>query len=226
MLEIAYRENGSVAARFSDTVKLDYQKKDLRDFAQGLFDYQNSFRIAPGSYTLTLVLSAGGEKFGKYVLPLVVEPFSGNGLSLGGPALGEKFLPISQLTANMHAALLEGRKPLMFKGMELVPSTTCRFARSAQPVAYVEVYDPALKSSPPPRVGVMFKIIDRKTNQQVYSSQTILVNDYSQPGNPLIPVGIKLPVEQLPPGNYRFEIKGRDAMGNVSTVHSADFSIE
>jgi VWFA-related protein len=226
VLGIAYRENGSIAARFSDTVKLDYQKKDLKDFAKSSFDYQNSFRIAPGSYTLTLVLSGGGEKYGKYVLPLAVEPFSGHGLSLGGPALGEKFLPVSQLTANLHNALLEGRKPLMFKGMELVPSTSCRFAKSAQPVAYVEVYDAALESSPPPRVGLMFKIIDRKTNQQVYSSQTILVNDFSQPGNPMVPMGFKLPIDQLRAGDYRVEFRGGDAKGNISPVRGADFSIE
>jgi hypothetical protein len=121
---------------------------------------------------------------------------------------------------------MEDRAPLVFKGMELAPSTSCRFAKNAQPVVYVEVYDPLLKDSMPPFVGVMFNIIDRKTSQQVFSSNTILINDYSQPGNPLVPVGIKLPVDRLQAGDYRFEIKGRDAMGNASTVHSADFSIE
>jgi VWFA-related protein len=226
VLGIAYRENGSVAARFSDTVKLDYQKKELKDFAKSSFDYQNTFSIGPGAYTLKLVLSAGGEKFGKYVAPLVVEPFSGKDLSLGGPALGETFRPVSQSAANMDAALLEERTPLVFKGMELVPATNYRFARSAQPVVYVEVYDPVLKDPMPPRVGVMYNIIDKKTNQQVFSSNTILINDYSQPGNPLVPMGFKLPVDQLQVGSYRFEIKGRDAMGNVSTVRGADFSVE
>src|SRR5208337_651217 len=108
------------------------------------------------------------------------EPFSGNDLSLGGPALGEGFLPVSQLTAKMDAALLEERTPLVFNGMQLVPSTNYRFAKTAQPVFYVEVYDPALKNQEPPRVGVLFSIIDRKTNQQVLSSNTILINDYSQ----------------------------------------------
>ena len=149
VLGIVYRENGSIAARFSDTVKLDYQKKELKDFAKNPFDYQNTFNVAPGSYTLKLVLSAGGEKFGKYVVPLIVEPFSGNDLSLGGPALGEKYVPVSQLTANMDAALLEERTPLVFKGMELVPSTSHRFAKSAEPVVYVEVFDPALKAQTP-----------------------------------------------------------------------------
>jgi hypothetical protein len=160
------------------------------------------------------------------VVPLVVEPFSGNDLSLGGPALGQGFLPVSQLTAKMDAALLEERTPLVFKGMQLVPSTNYRFAKNAQPVIYVEVYDPALKSQEPPRVGVLFNIIDRKTNQSVLSSNTILINEFAQPGNPLVPMGLKLPIDQLQAGDYRFEIKGRDQMGNVSTVRTADFSVE
>ena len=226
VLGIAYRENGSVAARFSDTVKLDYQKKELKDFAKGSFDYQNNFNIAPGSYTLKLVLSAGGEKFGKYVVPLVVDPFAGDKLSLGGPALGDSFIPVSQLTAHMDSALLEERTPLIFKEMELVPSTSSRFAKGTQPVVYVEVFDPALKSAQAPRVGVLFNIIDKKSNQQVFSSNTILINEFVQPGNPLVPVGFKLPLEQLQAGDYRFEIKGRDELGNVSTPRTADFSVQ
>lgn len=226
VLGIAYRENGSVAARFSDTVKLDYQKKELKDFTKGAFDYQNNFDIAPGSYTLKLVLSSGGEKFGKYVLPLVVEPFAGDSLSLGGPAFGDSFVPVSQLTSNMDAALMEERAPLVFKDMELVPSTTSRFAKGSQPVVYVEVFEPALKSPQIPRVGVLFNIIDKKTNQQVFSSNTILINDFVQPGNPLVPLGFKLPVDKLQAGDYRFEIKGRDELGNVSTARSADFSVQ
>jgi VWFA-related protein len=227
VLGIAYRANGSVAARFSDTVKLDYQKKnDVKDFAKGSFDYQNSFNIAPGSYTLKVALSAGGEKFGKYAVPLVIDPFAGDTLSLGGPALGESFVPVSQLTANMDAALLEERTPLIFKSTELVPSTSHRFAKSSQPVVYVEVYDPALKAEKPPYVGVLYNIIDRKTNQQVFSSSTILVNEFLVPGNPLVPVGFKLPIDQLQAGDYRLEISGRDEKGNASGARTADFSIQ
>jgi VWFA-related protein len=227
VLGIAYRANGSIAARFSDTVKLDYQKKnEIKDFAKGSFGYQNTFNIAPGSYTLKVALSAGGEKFGKYVAPLVVDPFPGDTLSLGGPAFGESFVPVSQLTANMDAALMEERTPLVVKNMELVPSTSYRFAKTSQPVVYVEIYDPVLKGDRPPYVGVLYNIIDRKTNQQVFSSNTMLVNDFLVPGNPLVPVGFKLPIDQLQVGDYRFEIKGRDQMGNVSPVRTADFSVQ
>ena len=164
--------------------------------------------------------------FGKYVTPLVVEPFTGNDFSLGGPALGERYVPVSQAATNMDAQLLEERTPLVFKDLELVPSTTYRFAKGSEPVVYVEIYDPALKGETAPYVGVLYNIIDRKTSQPVYSSNTILVNDFVQHGNPVVPVGFKLSVGQLQAGDYRVEIKGRDSMGNVSTVRSADFSIQ
>ncbi len=226
VLGIAYRANGSTAARFSDTVKLDYQKKDLKDFSKGSFDYQNTFNIGPGSYTLKLVLSAGGQKFGKYEVPLVVEPFSGESLSLAGPALGDRYVPVSQPVVNMDAALLEDRTPLVFHGMEFVPSASYRFSKGTEPVVYVEVYDPVLKTDNTPRVGLLFDIVDRKSNQQVFSSNTVLINAFSEPGNPLVPMGFKLPVAQFQAGDYRLEIKGRDEMGNVSSVRAADFSIE
>jgi hypothetical protein len=226
VLGIAYRSNGTVAARFSDTVKLDYEKKEVKDLSGRSFDYQTTFKIAPGSYTLKLVLSAGGEKFGKYEVPFYVQPFTGSDLSVSGPALGVKFVPISQLAANMDADLLEDRTPLVFKGMELVPSTSCRFPQKSPATVYVEVYDPALKGEHVPRVGLLFDIFERKTNKQAYSSNTMLINDYVQPGNPLVPVGFQLPIEQLQAGDYRVDIKARDELGHVSSVRSADFSIQ
>jgi hypothetical protein len=42
----------------------------------------------------------------------------------------------------------------------------------------------------------------------------------------LVPLGLKLPVNQLQAGDYRIEVKGRDSMGNASTVRAAEFSIE
>jgi VWFA-related protein len=225
VLGIAYRPDGSVSARFSDVVKLDKEKKEMKEFAKSSFDYQTAFNIAPGKYTLKLVLSAGGEKFGKYEMPLVVDPFSGNEFALGGPALSNNLVPLSQLNVNMDEALLEERPPLVFKGMQVVPSANNRFAKSEQPVFYVEVYDPLLKTESP-RVGILFNIVNRKTNQPAVSSNTVLVDEYVQRGNPLVQLGLKLPIDQLQAGDYRFEIRGRDSLGNASPLRSADFSIE
>jgi VWFA-related protein len=226
VLGIAYKMDGTVAARFSDTVKLDYEKKQVSDTEKVPFTYQNTFDIAPGFYTLKLALSAGGEKFASYDTPFYVQPFTGDKLSLAGPALGDKFVPVADLSAQMDAALLEDHTPLVFRGTELLPSATCQFAHGTEPAVYVEIYDPALKEKVLPKVGVVLKIFDRKGDKQVFSSPPMLVNDDVVAGNPLVPVGFNLPISQLPAGNYRVEITALDSAGGASTVRAADFTLE
>ena len=111
VLGIAYREDGSVAARFSDTVKVDMDKKDLKEFSKGPFNYQHTFNVAPGKYTLKVVLSPGGTKFGKYETALNIDPFDGQHLDLGGPALSDTIRPVDQLVASLDSQLLRGSNP-------------------------------------------------------------------------------------------------------------------
>ena len=55
-----------VGARFSDTVKLDYDKKDeVAEFAEKPYHYENQFEISPGKYDLKVVFNSGGSNFGK-----------------------------------------------------------------------------------------------------------------------------------------------------------------
>lgn len=226
VLGIAYREDGAVAARFSDTVKLEMEKGEQKEFSKGPFSYQNTFNIAPGKYNLKVVLGAANQKFGKYEMPLSIEPFDGKKFHLSGLALSNRLQPISQLTASLDAALLEERTPLVVKGIELMPSSSNRFKRGDKVGLYVEVYEPLLLSSNPPRVGILYSIFDQKTNQQVFASNTLPLEDFVQQGNPVIPVGMFLQLDQLQSGNYKLEVKARDAVGNVSPVHTADFVLE
>ncbi|MBZ5516982.1 MAG: hypothetical protein LAN62_19455, partial [Acidobacteriia bacterium] len=225
VLGLAYREDNSVAARFSDTVKLDMEKNDLKEFVKRPFTYQNNFNIAPGRYNLKVVLSGGGQKFGKYELPLVIEPYDGKNFGLSGLALSSQMQPVSQLTAGIQEALLEERTPLVVKGVEITPSPDNRFKRDAKVGLYLEVYEPLMMNPIPPRVGILYSLIDRKTNQPVYTSNTVPLDGFAEKDNPVIPVGMLLPVEKLGPGDYRIEVRARDAMGNASAVHMADFAL-
>lgn len=225
VLGIAYKEDGSVAARFSDAVKLDFEKKEMKEFTKGSFSYQNAFDIAPGKYSLKVVMSTGGESFGKYETPLVIEPYDGKHFGLSGVALCDQIQPISRMAADLDAALLEERTPLVAQGMQLIPSASNRFQRSKQLGLYVEVYEPLLLSNNPPRVGIMYNVINRKTNQQVFSSNTILVNSFAEAGNPVIPVGVPLQIDRLQAGDYRLEVQARDGVGNVSSLHSTNFEL-
>lgn len=223
VLGIAYRPDGSVAARFSDAVKSDFEKKEIKELLKVPFTYQNTFNIAPGEYDLKVVLSAGSQKFGKIEARLAIDPFDGKQFGLSGLALSTEMRPVSQLAANLDAALLEERTPLLFKGLEFIPSPGKRFSKSERVALYCEVYEPVPIANGSPRVGIIVDVYERKTNQRVFTTNTILINENVVEGSPVIPVAIRLPVDQLQAGDYRLEVKGLDSMGHKSPARSAEF---
>jgi hypothetical protein len=77
-----------------------------------------------------------------------------------------------------------------------------------------------------PRVGVLFNIVNSKTNQQVFSSNTILVDSFARSGDPLIPVMQEVPVDNLQAGEYRLEVRARNSVGGASPIRTADFVVE
>lgn len=226
VLGIAYRDDGSVGARFSDTVKLDLEKKELKAYSNGSYPYQNSFNIAPGKYNLKVVLSTGGEKFGKYETPVLIEPFDGKKFQLSGLALSDKLVPASQLTSRLDELLLEERTPLLVGGVQVVPSGSNRFTRDEKVGLYVEIYEPLPIKKEGILVGILYDIVDQKTKQQVYSSNTIPVNQFAQDGNPVIPVGVWLPLKDLREGQYRLDVRARDSAGNVTPLRTAEFALQ
>jgi hypothetical protein len=78
----------------------------------------------------------------------------------------------------------------------------------------------------PPVVGVQLRVLDRKTKEQKGDSGLIGVNKELRAGNPVIPVGLKLPVNTLTPGSYVAELQAKDSAGNTSVVRAADFEVE
>jgi VWFA-related protein len=225
VLGIAYRNDGSVAARFSDTVNLDYAKDEMKDLVNRPYDYQNSFKIAPGEYTFKLVLSAGGGKFGKYVVPLVVDPFSDQQFTLSSPAFGNTIMPCLLGSADIDQGLIEGSAPLVTNGVQFVPSSKNRFKQDTRAFVYIEVFDPLLERRNL-QMGILFDIVNGKTHQKVYSSNTVPIDQYVHPGSPKVPAIFQLPVDKLPAGDYLISVRGRDSAGNASSVRSGEFSIE
>lgn len=226
VLGLAYREDGSLAARFSDAIKLGLEKKELKELSKGTYSYRNVFNIGPGKYRLKVVIGAGGEKFGKYEIPLEIESFNGKQFSLSALALSDKIHPVSTLTSKLDEALLEEQTPLVAKGLEIVPSSSNHFSRDEKVGLYTEIYEPEPVQKGLLRVGILYNIVDKKTNRPVISSNTILVNDFMQEGSPVIPVAIAVPIKDLPAGQYQLEVRARDSSGNISPLRKTDFAVD
>jgi len=223
---LAYNLDGAVAARFSDSVNLDFDdKKDVEEFNSKPFHYENQFDVAAGHYNLKVVFNPqGADSFGRLELPLVIDPYDGKHFTMSAVALSKSVHPVSQMGQTLDATLLEDRTPLVTQGLQLIPTGSDQFKKSDRAAFYVEVYAPALAGPNPPQVGVKMTIVDRKTGEKKVDSGGAASD--SKAGSPLVPVGLKLPVGDLPPGSYRLELKAIDTAGNVTPARTADFEVQ
>src|SRR5579871_293058 len=226
VLGIAYRPDNTIAARFSDTVNLDLEKKDLQNFEKQPFHYENQFDLASGQYSLRVVFSSGSESFGKMIVPLTIDPYDGKQLSMSTPVLSNELHAAADMTTDLDAALLEDRKPLVVRGMQVVPTASGHFKKTDNAAIYVEVYAPELLTPNPPKVGLEMRVTDLKTGEKKMDAGIRDTAGAIQPGSPVMTLGLKLPIAQLGPGSYRLELRAVDSQNRDTGFHSADFDLE
>jgi len=91
-------------------------------------------------------------------------------------------------------------------------------------VFYAEIYDPRLTGADPPKLGVQMLVLDLKTREK--KIQTGGAVGTAVAGTMVVPFGLKLPVDQLPPGSYELQIRAVDGSGGATPVRTADFEVE
>jgi len=225
VLGIAYKPDGTIGARFSDTVNLDLEKDEWKEFTKSPYRYQNQFDAIPGTYKLTVVLSAGGDAFGKFESPLAIDPYDGKQFSLSGVALTNSAQRLNDIPTGLDSVLLEDRTPLVVKGMQITPSGSNRFKHTDTVALYAEIYEPLLASETPPVVGMAYRIFERSTNKQIFFTEVMRADNFIQKGNPVIPIGLKVKVDDLKPGSYRLVMQAVDSAKNHAPDRSVDFDI-
>src|SRR6266446_5870179 len=225
VLGIAYRADGTIGARFSDTVNMDLEKDEWKEFAKLPYRYENQFDATPGTYKLAVVLSAGGDAFGKFESPLAIDPYDGKHFSLSGVALTNSAQRLNDIPTGLDSVLLEDRTPLVVKGMQIVPSGSNRFKNTDRVALYVEIYEPLLTLANPPLVGMAYRIFERSTNKEMFFTQLVRADEYIQRGNPVLPIGMEVKVEDLKPGSYRLVMQAVDSVNNHAPDRSVDFDI-
>jgi VWFA-related protein len=225
ILGIAYRPDNTVAAKFSDTLKFDYENKvQVEEFAKKPVHYESQFDIASGQYNFKVVFSGGGENFGKIEKPLVVEPYDGKQFAVSGMALGT--LRKTDADDSMDSVLVEDKVPLVAVGVQDVPAGLYNFKPTDPVGLYVEIYEPGMVNENPPKLMMALKITDRKSGAQKLSSGTMEIGQqYIRKGNPVVPVIMKVPLKDLPAGSYHLDVACGDSNGKTMN-RSADFEIE
>jgi VWFA-related protein len=224
VLGIAYKPDGTIAARFSDTVNFDFEeKKELEDFQKKPFHYENQFNVASGKYNLKVVFSSGNESFGKQDLPLVIDPYDGKQFSMSGVALSNDVRRLGDMSTALDSELLADKTPLMVQGVQVIPSACNRFKKTDSAAVYAEIYAPLLLGPKPPELAVELIVTDRKTGKTKVDNGS---KAEAQAGSSVVPLGIKLPIASLEPGSYRVILRALDSVGNEAAPRIADFEVE
>ncbi len=225
ILGVATKADGSVAARFSDAVDLQLDKKQLDDFAKRPYHYENQFFIASGQYNLKVAVNSG-DKYGKFEVPLVVDPYDKAQFSMSALALSKEFHKVSDLSENLDALLLQDRTPLVTQGLQLVPTGENTFKKSDRAAIYLEVYEPQVADSTSPKVSLKLSIVDEKTGKSELEAGVPDTGASVVPGNPVIPMGVPLPISSLQPGTYVVELSATDTAGHSTAARKATFSVQ
>ena len=226
VLGIATKPNGAEAARFSDTVNLEFDKKELEEFNKKPFRYENQFEVGSGEYKLAVVFSSGSQGFGKLEAPLTVDPYDGKQFLVSGLALSKEAHPVAEIAQGLDSDLIAGYVPLVTAGYEIVPAADYHFAKTDLAIVYFEVYEPLLTGPNPPKVAVELKVVDSKTGQAPIDYGFTKTESLIQRGNPVVPLGLKIPIDKLAPGSYRLELHAVDSAGNSSPTRSSAFVVD
>jgi hypothetical protein len=227
MLGIAYNPDGGVAAKFSDTLKMELQnKKEVEEFKEKPLRYETQFDVASGKYTLKVVFSANGEGFGKLESPLEVDPYDSMKFSMSAVAMSREMHKVNDLDTTLDATLLADKTPLIVQGMQLTPGASNIFQKDQPGAFYLEIYEPAMTEEKLHTVALQMVVIDKKTNEHKIDTGMMSMAQYAHAGSPVIPVGLRVPSKELAAGSYRAEFKATDDAGNVSVVRTADFEVQ
>ncbi len=228
VLGVAYKKDGSVAARFSDAVKIDVEnQKEVETFHQYPYHYENQFDVAPGEYNLKVVFNCGGDKFGKIEQPLVVDSYDVKKFGMSALALSTRFVKTAEGDQKLEAALLEDRTPLIAQGFQVFPAGSLKFKKTDKAAVYFEIYEPALMEAEVPKtlaIGLQLRVLDAKGAVK-FDSQPFRIPLPEKGGNPAIPFAGQVPVATLEPGIYKLELTAVDTSDN-KVARTASFEIQ
>ena len=228
ILGIAYKPDGSVGARFSDTLKRDFEdKKMVEAFEKEPFHYENQFDVSSGQYKLKVAFTSGTD-FGKLEMPLAIDPWQNKDFTISGLALSNQVRPTTEAGANLDQSLLDDRTPLITSGLQVIPAGSNKFSKTAPPLFYMEVYEPKILDAGDQKLAValQIRVLDRKSGEQKFSTGMMRVDIPEKSESPMLPLGEEDPgghawLRASIPLKYR-----RSACRAGMATRTADFDLE
>lgn len=244
VLGMVFDKEGSLLTRFSDLADREGvsdrdwpnwpgHTKARAEMGEVESRYETQIKLAPGEYDLRVVLG-DGKRFGRAEIPFTVDVFDRKGLAISTISLCKQIDDVSAsssgqpsvLAGAWTAKLLGNYVPLISDDIEFKPTADMRFKKDETLYTYFEVYEPLLPTAPSTTVDFRVRIVDRKTDEVRSDSPPVSATPYVKPGSPVIPIGRKTNISNLPKSSYRLDVHATDSAGKTTPWRSVNFTVE
>ncbi len=218
ILGLAYKPDGTIGARFSDTMKLEADdKKEADKIVEKPLHYQAQFDAASGDYRFKIAFTTNnGADFGKLEVPLDIEPFDGKDFRMSSILLSANIHKIGPEDLGIEADLVDGRTPFIAvsgpNSFQVTPAGNTSFKKTDPVVCYLEAFEPLLSTTDQVKLGIQLRVLD-KAGEAKLDSGVVEVSNFIRKGNPTVPIALKVPVDKLDAGSYKLEVTTLDSAG-------------
>jgi VWFA-related protein len=212
----AYAEDGSIAARFSQTLPISFDKEKEPEFRKGSLAYQNYFKLRPGKYRLKLAVSDESNNLGSMEQSLEVPAFADQGFAGSSIVIAEQTSQLPDLIRNLQTQLLDESDPLLFPGGQIEPSVENRLRAGSVIIPLMfRLYN---LPGPPDQWDMEAKIRLLSESGKEYALGSISLKKAMFPvGDAEAAVALNPSFQDVQPGKYRLIIETSEA-GSLKTA--------
>jgi VWFA-related protein len=222
VMGVAYGEDGSVSARFSEILQISIDRNKEQDFRKSRLSYRNYLKLRPGKYRLKLAASDEADNLGSVEQPFEVPQFPENGIAGSSLVLAEDVLRLPDLIQNLQTRLLDDNEPLLYSGMQILPSVENKLPVGALLPVFFKIY----RSAPDNRAKLVAqaKLISESGEERLLPSIPLDEN-ISRSSAVESTVGLRLPFEGTSPGKYTLMIQASDGVSPQPLTVQTDLEI-
>ncbi len=226
VLGVAYKENGSIAAKFSDTYPIrmenDQKKKMPADATLTIPSY---FNLQPGKYRIKVAAHEQGDLVGTVEDNLEIPPYKSGEFTLSSLVLSSEIRPMASLISSLESQLLDDKNPLMFNGLKVYQRVDKRFERNQPMAIFFTIYNPTINDkTKSPTIQFSYSIMTK--DKIVYQLPLSQLTDVPQLHDGGLPLGMWVPLKDLGPGDYTLQVMVRDGNTNRTKYIRNRFSVE
>ncbi len=223
VMGVAYAEDGSSAARFSETLSVNFDKEKEPEYRKGDFAYRNYFKLRPGKYRLKLAVSDDSDNVGSVEQPLEVPSLPDQGFAGSSILIAEQTSNLPDLLKNLQAQLLDENDPLVYSGVQIEPSVENRVPVNSSIPLIFRVYNLG-KPSDQWNLEGKATLRDEKGKEYVLGPAP-LKGSMSLLGKSEAVVVCNLQFKDVTPGKYRLTIETREPASPESATLQTDLEL-